>query len=210
MTAEQLARAIKCQIGRAEKWLPHLSAAMARFHIDTPDRQAAFLAQIAHESLRLSVLEENLNYSAEALQKLFGRYFTPQEARLYARRPEQIANRIYSNRMGNGPESSGDGWRYRGRGPIQITGKNNYAACGQALGLDFVAHPELLVIPSNGALAAGWYWSRVGANGYADRGDFDGVSDLINLGRKTERVGDSIGYADRLAIYKSAHAALTA
>lgn len=209
MTAEQLAQAIGCLVGRAEKWLPHLDAAMTRFEINTRLRKAAFLAQVAHESARLSVLEENLNYSVEALLRVFPRHFkTRVEAAGYARRPERIANRVYASRMGNGAEGSGDGWRYRGRGPIQLTGKDNYRLFSEVAGVDCLAEPTQLARADLGALAAAWYWHRAGCNIYADLGDFDGVSDMINIGRKTEKAGDSHGYQDRAERYGAALIAL--
>lgn len=204
MDTIRLSRAIGCTIGKADLWLVPLMEACDKYQIDTKLRLAAFLAQVAHESGRLSILEENLNYSAQALTSLFSKYFTPAMATAYARHPQIIANRIYGNRMGNGNEESGDGWKYRGRGPIQITGKNNYRRCGEALGIGLIEKPELLINPEYGSLSAAWYWDTVNANSYADIGDFDGVSDLINKGRKTAAKGDAIGYADRLAIYQHA------
>ena len=148
LTAEQIAKACGCRIERANKWHLPLNDAMAEYGITTPARQAAFLAQVAHESARLGVLEENLNYSAEGLVKVFPRHFpTLKAAALYARQPEKIASKVYANRLGNGDEESGEGWLYRGRGLIQITGADNYRACGTALGLDLIASPEKLTIP---------------------------------------------------------------
>jgi putative chitinase len=142
-----------------------LGAAMARFEIDRPARQAAFLAQLAHESEQLSRRAENLNYRWPRLRQIFPKYFrTDAEAQAFDRQPERIANRVYGSRLGNGPEASGDGWRYRGRGPIQLTGKSNYVTCGSALGVDLVAEPELLETPEVGCLAAAWFWADKGLN----------------------------------------------
>lgn len=163
--------------------LPHLFAAGEEFEINTPERWAMFLAQLAHESCGLTVFEENLNYSSQALQLVFKKYFPDQAtAARYARQPEKIANRVYANRMQNGPEPSGDGWKYRGRGPIQITGKENYQKCGAALGLDLVQHPELLEEPQYGYRAAAWFWASRDLNACADCGDVRRATRLINGG----------------------------
>lgn len=172
-----------------------LAAACAEFGIDTPGRLAAFLAQVAHESGELRTTVENLNYSAEALRKVFPRHFSdPATALDYARQPQRIANRVYANRMGNGDESSGDGWRHRGMGLIQVTGKQNQSACLAALGQD---DPSYLMSDEGAARSAAWFWSVNKLNAYADKGDFDGVCDVVNRGRKTAAEGDSIGWADR-------------
>ena len=150
-----------------------LDAAMRRFEIATPARMAAFCAQLAHESGQLQRWTENLSYRWERLRQVFPKYFpSDAEARPFDRKPERIANRVYANRMGNGPEASGDGWRYRGRGPIQLTGRDNYRACGQGIGVDLIADPDLLVTPEPGCLAAAWFWARNGLNALADAGDF--------------------------------------
>lgn len=192
-----------------ERFAEPLASACTEFGIDTPARLAAFLAQVAHESGNLSLVVENLNYSAEGLRAIFPRYFADATTALeFARQSQRIANRVYADRMGNGDEASGDGWRFRGRGLIQVTGRANYAACGQALGLDLLASPELLEQPGPAARSAAWYWSSHGLNSYADKGDFDGVCDLINRGRKTAAEGDSIGWVDRKDHYARALSAL--
>ncbi|MEW6612721.1 MAG: glycoside hydrolase family 19 protein [Pseudomonadota bacterium] len=200
ITAYQLARATGATLMRASAWLPHVVATLKRFDIDTAPRQAAFLAQVGHESARLSRIEEDLYYSAERLLQVFGRHFTPEEAQGYARQPARIANRVYSGRLGNGDEASGDGWRYRGRGLIQITGRDNYAACAAGLGVDLVAHPDRLLEPRLAALSAGWYWSVRGLNELADRGDFPAITRRIN--------GALNGQDERLALYAQAQEAL--
>lgn len=210
LDALAVSKATGCSIVRAQQWLPHLLAAMARFEINTPLRQAAFLAQIGHESGGLLLMSENLNYSADGLQKVFGKYFpTRQMAEMYARQPQKIANIVYANRMGNGDTASGDGWNYRGRGPIALTGRNGYIAAGKGIGLDLVNDPNSVCDPRVGSLVAGWFWSANNINKFADAQDFDGVSDVVNIGRKTKTQGDSIGYAHRLSLYKAALEALT-
>ncbi len=196
MNSEQLAQASKCTPARAEDWLPSLSSAMTRFAINTPHRMAAFIAQVSHESARFTQLEEDLDYSAKALLDTFEEHFTPSEAQRYARKPQAIANRVYANRMGNGDEASGDGWMYRGRGLIQITGKDNYRACGDGLGVNLLVKPELLLLKEYAALSAGWYWATHKCNELADHGDFAAITRAINGGLN--------GQADRLALYESA------
>ena len=160
-----------------------LDAAMGRFEIDTPPRMAAFAAQLAHESGQLQRWTENVNYRWERLRQVFPKYFSSDaEARAFDRKPERIANRVYAGRMGNGPEASGDGWRYRGRGPIQLTGRDNYRACGSAIGVDLVGDPDLLATPGPGCLAAAWFWARNGLNALADAGDFVTITRRINGG----------------------------
>ncbi|CAA7618992.1 Chinitase domain protein [Magnetospirillum sp. LM-5] len=177
-----------------------LTEACAEWSIDTPLRLAAFLAQIAHESGQLRALVENLNYSAEALLLVFPRHFDASQATAYARQPERIGSKVYANRMGNGYETSGDGWRYRGRGLIQVTGKANYAACGTALGLDLIAQPELLEQPAPAARSAGWFWHSNRLNGPADARDIETITRRIN--------GGLTGLDDRKAHYARACAAL--
>jgi putative chitinase len=140
----------------ADRVIPALDAAMQRFQIDAPARRAAFLAQLAHESGQLQRWTENLNYGWQGLLKTFSKYFrTEAEARNLERKPERIANRVYGGRMGNGDEASGDGWRYRGRGPIQLTGKDNYRICGTAIGVDLLRGCENFPRPHPRAGAAG-------------------------------------------------------
>lgn len=192
MTPSVLSSATGCSIGLAQKWAKILTDTMRRYHIDTPQRQAFFLAQVSHESSRLSVISENLNYSANGLLSVFGKYFTPELAEEYARKPYRIASRVNANRMGNGPESSGDGWRYRGKGLIQITGKTNHVLCGMALDVDLLHFPDILFEPEYSALSAGWFWSNRGLNVIADSGDFELLTRRINGGLN--------GIEDRLAL----------
>lgn len=164
--------------------------------ICTPLRLAHFFAQIDHES-GLKPISENLNYSKEGLLKTFSRYFTPEQAKEYAKRPISIANRVYSARMGNGGEISGDGWRYRGRGFLQITGKDNYKQLSIDTGLDCVNNPDLLLIEANAMISALWFWNKNKLNLLADKDNLDAISDLINLGRVTVKTGDSNGFLHR-------------
>lgn len=196
------------------KWLGPLEQAMAAFEILTAPRMAMFLANVAHESRELTALEEDLRYRAAGLRKIFPRHFSDDAiAEKYAAwGPVAIANRVYADRMGNGPESSGDGWKFRGRGPIGVTGKYNYGRRSTAILGDettLLEHPEFLCDPEFGAAAAAEHWATNGCNTIADRGDFDGACDVINLGRKTLAIGDSIGFADRVSYYKRAIAAFT-
>ena len=164
--------------------------------IDTPLRLSHFFAQIEHES-GLKPISENLNYSASGLKRVFRRYFTDLETIKYQRKPEMIANRVYANRMENGDEKSGDGWKYRGRGFLQITGKSNYTLLSRETGIDYLSKPELLLNEADAMISALWYWNSNNINRYADLDDLDSVSDLINIGRRTSRVGDANGYKHR-------------
>jgi putative chitinase len=174
-----------------------LDSAMRRFEIDTPSRMAAFAAQLAHESGQLQRWTENLNYRWARLRQVFPKYFTSDaQAQAFDRQPERIANRVYASRMGNGPEASGDGWRYRGRGPIQLTGRDNYRACGSAIAVDLEGDPDLLATPGPGCLAAAWFWARNGLNALADAGDFVTITRRINGGLN--------GLAERRAFWEQA------
>lgn len=191
------------------KYASPLRLAMIRYNIDNPNRVRAFLAQIGHESGQLSAVVENLNYSAKALRSVFGKYFkTDAEAEKYARKPEAIANVVYANRLGNGDTKSGDGWKYRGRGLIQITGKSNYAEAdakmyAMPMGVDLVAEPELLATPDYAAQSAAWWWENAGLNVIAD--GLGGANDTEVFKQITKRVnGGYNGLNDRLAIYERA------
>lgn len=162
-----------------------LNAAMEEFAITTPRREAAFIAQIAHESGQLLRVKENLNYSTPGLLSIFPRYFNEATAESYARQPQRIASRVYANRMGNGDEASGEGWKYRGRGLIQITGKNNYRACSEALFADsefLLEQPESLEQPDPACRSAGWFWMANGLNELSDKGRFRDITKRINGG----------------------------
>lgn len=191
------------------KYASPLRLAMMRYNIDNPNRIRAFLAQIGHESGQLSAVVENLNYSAKGLRATFGKYFkTDAEAEKYARKPEEIANIVYANRLGNGDTKSGDGWRYRGRGLIQITGKSNYNEASKKmyalpLGVDFVDEPELLATPDYAAQSAAWWWENAGLNAVAD--GLGGANDTEVFKQITKRINSGYnGLDDRLAIYERA------
>lgn len=168
---------------KAQHYLPHMNTVLPSFGIDTPLRKAHFLAQLAHESGGLKYSEENLNYSAKGLRSIFGKYFKTMEmAEAYARKPEKIANRVYANRMGNGAEESGDGWKYRGRGLIQLTGKENYQKFAQEHTIDCVNNPDLLLDAEIALTSACWFWKRRHLNRYADVDDLHMVTRRINGG----------------------------
>lgn len=163
--------------------LTPLNNAMGIFVINTPLRTAHFLAQIAHESACLNFSEENLNYSAALLAKVFPHYFpTLESAQPYDRKPEMIANRVYANRLGNGDTASGDGYKFRGRGAIQNTGKANYQLLSTSLHIDFVTNPDSLKLPVNSMLAAGNFWKSHGLNELADHDDILNITKRINGG----------------------------
>jgi putative chitinase len=167
-----------------------------RFGILTPAQQASWIGQCGHECGNFRIMEENLNYRAPTLLKLFPKTpkrqwgFTPEEAAAYERQPQKIANRIYGNRMGNRDEASGDGYRFRGSGFLQLTGHSNFYHAGQALGVDFVMQPELVRTPMYAAQTAGWFWQTHKLNQYADKGDFLTMTKRIN--------GGTIGLEDRI------------
>jgi putative chitinase len=170
----------------------------AKFGINTPLRLAHFLAQCGHESGGFRVTQENLNYSAKGLNGIFRKYFpTEAAAAAYARQPQKIANKVYGNRMGNGPESSGEGFKFRGRGYIQLTGKENYTAFGKAIGVDIPNNPDL-VASTYALLSAAWFFTKNGLHRMAD----EGASDLV-VTKITKRVnGGTIGLPDRIKHFK--------
>ena len=206
MKIEQLIAIGHVRPGTAALFIDHLNNAMARFSISTPKRQAAFVSQLLHESQGLTRMIENLNYRPEALMTVSGfkGRFTRAQADKLGYIPgeqkadqEMIANIAYGSRLGNGPIHSGDGWRYRGRGPIQLTGKDNYRRCGMAIGYDLVTSPDLLSRPDVGCLAAAWFWhegNRTGSslNLLADAGKIIALSRVVN--------GGDIGLAERCSI----------
>ena len=181
-SAEQSAGAAGCPLPVAARWATPLVRAMTRCGITTRRRAAHFLAQIGHESAGLTRTEENLNYSARRLREVWPRRFDAATAANYARQPERIANRVYALRMGNRDETSGDGWRFRGRSPIQLTGRENYRHMAQLTGLPLVAMPALAAEVDEGALIAATWWQANGLNSLADSGDILAVSRRVNLG----------------------------
>ena len=189
VNAEQLAR---LHIG--SQWVDALNETFERFEINTHRKQAAFIGQCGHECGNFKILEENLNYRAATLMKLWPKRFPTQEvANAYEKNPRRIANMVYSGRMGNGPAESGEGWKYRGRGLKQLTGKDNYARCGRDLNIDIVNNPDLLLEPIFAARSAGWFWKSNNLASFADSGDLEGMTKKIN--------GGLIGYAERKAKY---------
>lgn len=169
-------------ISAAAEWARPLTDACARFEISSDDRIAMFLAQCAHESNGLRILVEDLRYSAAGLVRTWPTRFSAEQAAAYAGNPVRIANRVYSFRMGNGAEESGDGWRYRGRGLLQITGRDGYARCGKALGLELLGDPDQLLELGTAAASAAWYWKSNGCNELADAGQFAAITRRINGG----------------------------
>lgn len=182
-------------------WEAPLNTTFERFDISTPLRQAAFIAQCGHECGNFKILSENLNYRAETLMKLWPKRFPTLEiANQYAKNPKKIANMVYANRMGNRDEASGDGYRFRGRGCIQLTGHANYYHAGQALGEDFVMQPDLVATPQYAALSAGFFWNTQKLNQYADTKDLRTMTKKIN--------GGYIGLNDREKHFNQALAVL--
>jgi putative chitinase len=154
-----------------------------RYDITTVERVAGFLAQCGHESVDFTVLKENLNYSADGLHKVFPKRFpTLESANPYNRNPEKIANKIYSDRMGNGPEASGEGYKFRGRGAIQLTGKDNYTKFANSLGMDLTAAVTYCETLDGAIESACWFWKTHNLNTYADNSDVVGMTKVINGG----------------------------
>ena len=176
-----------------DQWYAPLTNHLDYYEINTVQRVAAFLAQTTEESMNFTALHENLNYSAPGLMATFRHYFPTQDlANEYARQPERIANRVYSNRLGNGDEASGDGWQYCGRGLIQVTGRSNYLACSQMLFNDdrLVYSPEWLESKEGAILSSCWFWIADNLNSLADAGDIDAVTHRVNaagLGEENRR-----------------------
>ncbi|HBO0899569.1 glycoside hydrolase family 19 protein [Pseudomonas aeruginosa] len=207
ITEQQLLQIFPNAGHRAGFFVPALNVAMERFGITSPVRVAAFVAQVGHESSQLTRLMENLNYSARGLaatwpSRYLGADGQPNAlAQGLARNPQAIANNAYASRNGNGDEASGDGWRYRGRGLLQITGRSNYRAVGAGLGQPLEAEPDLLEQPEWAALSAAWWWASHGLNELADRGEFAAITRRIN--------GGLIGQAERMALWERAKRVLS-
>jgi putative chitinase len=202
------------KIKNPEKWLDAVVATCQEFEINTPQRVAGFLAQTSHESGGYTMLSENLNYRAATLAACWpnrfavlgadkkpikenGKLVPTAVANSIAGKPELIANLVYSSRMGNGPAESGEGWKFRGRGLKQLTGKFNYEKCGQALGVDLVGNPDLLLEPIYAARSAGWFWKSNNLSSFADANDIKGMTKKIN--------GGLIGYEQRQALYDACY-----
>ena len=184
--------------------IAQLPDVISTYKIDTALRLSHFLAQTGHESAQFKAVSENLNYGAKGLRGIFGKYFpTDALAAAYERKPEKIANRVYASRMGNGDEASGDGYKYRGRGYLQITGKSNYESVSKDLGVDFVKNPDL-VATQYPLLSAAWFWNKNGLNAIADKGADDATVTSV-----TKRVnGGTIGLPDRIKHFKEYYALL--
>jgi len=191
------------QLGIGIEWVGPLNETFAKFGLVNVDEQAAFIGQCSHECNHFKTLEENLNYRAETLHQLWPQRFPTMEiANAYAHQPSRIANKVYGGRMGNRDEQSGDGFRFHGRGLIQLTGHDSYYHCGQALGVDLVANPDLVATPKYAALSAGWFWSTHNLNAAAAAEDWTKVTKIIN--------GGTFGIEERVALTKHAIAVLSA
>ena len=196
LTEEQLAQLIPGNPYISE-WHEALEQCLPDYDINTPSRVAAFIAQCAHESGGFRVLKENLNYRAVTLRKVFPKYFpNDQIAAQYAGKQEMIANKVYGNRMGNGDESSGDGFRYCGRGLIQLTGKNNYQLFAESIETPVEDIPHYLATFEGAVQSACWFWESNNLNQWADRGDILTLTKRIN--------GGTIGLDDRIKHYNHA------
>ena len=196
VNAEQLQ---KLHIGA--DWVDALNETFSRFNITTNNQKAMFIGQCSHECGNFRTLEENLNYRAETLMKLWPKRFPSLEfAKQYEKNPKKIANSVYANRMGNRDEASGDGYRFRGRGALQCTGHSTYFHAGKALGVDFVMQPDLVATPKYSALTAGWFWDTHKLNPPSDALDYQKVTRIIN--------GGTIGLDDRIKHVQQALAVL--
>ncbi|AXA25896.1 MULTISPECIES: glycoside hydrolase family 19 protein [Pseudomonas] len=205
VTEKQLQQILPNASRQAGVFVPALNATMGKYGIVGRQRMAAFIAQIGHESGQLRTLVESLNYRADRIRQIGQaspegsrwRSLVPRADEL-AGKPERFANAAYGGRMGNRPEASGDGWLFRGRGLIQVTGRSNYAACSEALFGDsrLLNTPELLEHPVYAALSAGWFWQKEGLNSLADKGDLLAITKRIN--------GGTSGFDGRKALYERA------
>lgn len=193
LTADVLAEATGITVKRAGSWLPYIQESAEQFGFSESVQLAMWLAQCGHESDGFVRLIENLNYSAAGLRRVWPSRFKD-DAEAFERQPTKIANRVYANRMGNGPPESGDGWTFRGRGLIQLTGRANYKACGAALKVDLLVAPDLLATAKYAALSAGWFWST---RKLTELGD--------DVAKVTKRInGGAVGLADRTKRFKRA------
>lgn len=209
---------VAAKIKNPDKWLQPIIETCVEFEINTPQRIAGFLAQTSHESGGYTMLTENLNYRASTLAACWpnrfaelgadkkpkrdakGALIPTKVAHSIAGKPELIANMVYSSRMGNGAPQTGEGWKFRGRGLKQLTGKDNYARCGRDLGIDLVSNPDLLLEPIYAARSAGWFWKMNKLSEYADNGDIKGMTKKIN--------GGFIGLKERQDLYNKIMASM--
>ena len=185
MNSEQLQA-----LGIDLKWLKPLNDTFVKYGIDTSKRQAAFIGQCQHESSNFKTLEENLHYSAQSLMRVWPSRFDAATAEKYANNPEMIANKVYGGRADLGNTQDGDGWKFHGRGVIQLTGRSNVTVCGDALGQPFSEHPELLLEPQWACMSAGWFFNKKNLNSLADIEDWETMTKRIN--------GGLLGLQDRI------------
>lgn len=195
-TAEKLGQIIPNAAYGVDVWFNELNEMLPVFEISTIGRVSAFVAQTAHESGGYRALTENLNYASDRLASIWPKHFKDVDVTEYHRNPEKIANRAYRNRMGNGDENSGDGWKYRGRGLIQLTGKDNYSRFAEYAGISPEEAADYLETPRGAVHSACWFWYANDLNTYADAGDFVGMTKRIN--------GGTIGLDDRIKHYNEA------
>lgn len=178
-------------LGIEAKWVKPLNDTFKKYQINTPTRQAAFIGQCGHESNNFKTLEENLHYSAKGLMATWpSRFPDSATAEKYANNPEMIANKVYGGRADLGNTEEGDGWRFHGRGVIQLTGRSNYSVCGDALGQPFTSEPSLVLEPEWACMSAGWFWNKKGLNALADNEDWSTMTRRIN--------GGTLGLDDRI------------
>ena len=169
------------ELGINDKWEIPLNQVFVKYDLDTPKRQAAFIGQCAVESANFTRLQENLNYSAQRLTQVWpSRFPNISMAEPYANNPEKLANFVYAGRMGN--LQDGDGWKFHGRGLIQLTGRENYANCGSGIGVDLIDNPDLLLTPQYAVLSAGWFFNKKGLNALADTQEYGAMTKRINGG----------------------------
>lgn len=191
----------RTRVNVLQDWIEPLEDVCEVYEINTPSRLACFLAQTAHESGGFNAIRENLNYSAQSLLRVFPKYFNAALAAKYDRKPEMIANRVYANRMGNGSEETGDGFKYRGRGLIQLTGKSNYTRFAADFGMELEEAVEYLETYDGAAMSAGWFWDANKLNDIADREDMLLLTKRIN--------GGTIGLQDRIHHFELAKSLLS-
>jgi putative chitinase len=201
MISAELIAAVFPRCAAPRQWADALAPAVARFGITTSARLSSFLAQTGYESGQFNRLTENLNYTTpQRLMRVWPKRFpTETSAQPFVANPARLGNFVYGNRLGNGDPASGDGFRFRGRGILQITGRSNYRAAGQALAVDLIGNPDLLLQPEHAAMSAAWFWETRGLNALADdRTDDDDLEDFAEITRRVN--GGTAGLQERLAL----------